>query len=290
MNNEEKRFKQINRIAKPIQVDNTSTSITNQQPSIPPKKPPLKKNKKKISKEILLIFVIIVLSILCICALVFLIVITKPNTKTSSLKYNDATTTNQADKFFISYESLYDLDKIDFASTYNIQNFQITLNNNGSSLDIIVNDKVITSANYLTSKVGFVDDLIMFTTGKNELRTTTFYIVDSSGNIVYDIYNYNGIDGMVLTDSNAVNYNPNSIILSYSRVNNNLVYNNNKIGNNTSANICDEEALFASSIEIQKPARLNYSIEYLGNHKFSNPLIIYEESLSDYKVNNNLCN
>lgn len=126
----------------------------------------------------------------------------------------------------------------------------------------------------------------MFTVSNDESRTTSFYIVDTSGNVISNIYNYKDIDGMVLLDSNAVNYNTSSVILSLSRVNNNLIYNET----NTPANVCNEENLFANSIETKKPVKINYSLEYLGNHKFTEPFIIYEESLDDYKINNNICN
>lgn len=291
MNNEDKRFKQINRIAKPIQV-NTNEGASPEQQNIPPSQPP-KKKKKEISKETILIMIIILLGLACFSALIFLIIISKPEAKKSSLKYNDVTTsstTNVNDAHFISYELLSDIERINMEGNYTLNNFHITLNNKGTSFDILVNNKFITSANYLINKVGFVDDLIMFTTGNNDTRTTKFYVVDTSGNIIYDIYDYNEIDGMVLTDTNAVNYNPSSIIISMSRVNNNNIYNSNKLGNNTAADICNEDSLFQNSIETNKAVKINYSIEYLGNHKFSNPSIIYEESLSDYKTNNNLCN
>lgn len=294
MNNEEKRFKQINRIAKPIQVNPNDNNVNNQQPinNIPPKETK-KKKKKKITKANILTMIIILLGILIVGALIFLVIIIKPENKNTSLKYNDATTpttTKVNDNTFINYTQLVEGEKIDFASSYNVNNFNLSLNSSGSSLEILVNSKKITSANYLVSKVGFVDDLIMFTVGNNDTRTTTFYVVDSLGNIIYDIYNYSEIDGMVLIDNNAVNYNPTSVILSMSRVNNNLIYNSNSLGNNHSANICDEDSLFKNSIETQKPIRINYSLEYLGNHRFSNPSIIYEEYLNDYKSNNNLCN
>lgn len=293
MNNDEKRFKQINRIAKPIQVNPNGDNVNNQQPvnNIPPKQLP-KKNKKKVSKETIFIIIIIILSILCLLAFIYLMIISTSKNPQSFLKYKDATTstTKANEKHFINYELLSESDKIDYESTFNINNFNFTLNASGSTLNINVNGKKITSANYLVNKVGFVDDLVMFSTGSNTTRTTTFYVVDTSGNIIYDIYNYSDIDGIVLTDSNAVNYNPSSIVLSMSRVSNNLIYNGNKIGSNNYANICDEDSLFQNSIEIGKPVRINYSLEYLGDHKFSSPLIIYEESFSDYKANNNLCN
>lgn len=291
MNNEDKRFKQINRIATPIQV-NTNENLSPEQPSIPPKQTPPKKNRKKISKETILTMIIVFLSISCLGALIFLIIIFIPSSKQTSLKYNDATkpTTSLEEPYYISNELLSEIEKIDTDGSYILNNFNFTLKRNVTSLDILVNDKFITAANYLINKVGFVDDLVMFTTGNTDTRTTTFYIVDTYGNVVYDIYNYADIDGMVLNDTNAINYNPTSIVLSMSRVNNSLIYNSNNLGNNTSANICNEDSLFQNSIETKKAVKINYSLEYLGNHKFSNPFIIYEESLSDYKANNNLCN
>lgn len=291
MNNEDKRFKQINRIATPIQVNKNENSNA-EQPSIPPKQTSKKQTRKKLSKETILTIIIVFLSILCLGAFIFLIIIFIPSSKQTSLKYNDATkpTTSLEEPYYISSESLSEIEKIDIDDSYTLNNFIFTLKRNTTSLDILVNDKFITSANYLISNVGFVDDLVMFTTKNTDSRTTTFYIVDQSGNIVYEIYNYDDIDGMVLNDTNAVNYNSTVIVLSMARVNNNLIYNSNKLGNNTSADICNEDSLFQNSIETKKAVKINYSLEYLGNHKFSNPFIIYEESLSDYKANNNLCN
>lgn len=295
MNNEEKRFKQINRIAKPIQVtnneNNNQPSMPPKQPDIPPKKEPPKKNIKKLSRETIFIIIIALLGILIVGALIFLIILSTPEIKPNSLKYNDATTTttNKKEEYFISYEMLSEVAKINTAGSHNLRNFNFTLSNNGTLLNISINGKFITSANYLINKIGFVDDLVMFTTQNNDVRSTTFYVVDTKGNIILNIHNYEDIDGMVLTDNDAVNYDPTSIILSFTRVNNNLIYNSNTIGNNTSANICSEDDLFANSIETEKSVKINYTLEYLGNHTFSKPSIIYEESLEDYKTSNNLC-
>lgn len=287
MNNEDKRFKQINRIAKPIQVEDSNQNKL--EPPIPPKQKPPKKTPKKINIETIFKGIIGLLSLACTAALVFLIFISVEDKTTSNLKYNDAKTTEKREEYFINASNLSEGEYYDTPGTFNLNNFIFTLTSNGTSLSINVNGKTITTASRLGTKVGFVDDLVMFTTQNIESRTTTLFIVDASGTLVKSIYNYDDIDGMVLTNSNAVNFDTKSIILSFSRVSDSMIYNSNTIGNNLASNICDEDDLFKNSIETQKPAKLNYYLEYLGNHNFSEPTIIYEESIDEYKSNNNLC-
>lgn len=299
--NEDKRFKQINRIATPIKVNdaNTTNNSNNQSTldaqikdsisAIPPKKEvkKIQKKRKKVNKERVLQTLIIIFVIGIIASSIYLLI---PETiSQSKIKYNDISTTttipNLSGDYFENIklnESLF----IDNDINYKAGNFTIRKVNN----NIYINDKEITKKEYFYSSVGLIDDLIIFTAKDKNNRTTEMYIVDSLGNTLLNMYHIGDINGMVISDEDAsVIYNSEAItIVSKNVIGDKLIPNNN-INSSNPVSICNEDDLFASSIETSKPVIVHYSLSYKGNHEFNALENIYEKSLEEYKNEFNYC-
>lgn len=290
MNNEDKRFKQINRIATPIKVDEFGNKVeeapqTTNKPSI---KPSVERPKKRIDQELIVKFLIGVFVIGILITSVYLII---PESMASiKITYNDITTvTTYPSLKNYSFEEhiLSENEFLDENYEYQVNEFIIRKTNN----IIYVNNIKITDGESIRSTVGTIDDLLIFTSESNDIRTKTLYIVDKSGNIIKELYHIGNIDGMVImSDSASVNYSSESLVIKASNVLNNFIIPNNTKDNINQVSICDEDKLFENSIETEKPVVVYYSIFYKGNHEFSEPISIYEESIEEYKANNNYCN
>lgn len=301
MNNEDKRFKQINRIATPIKVEPnsqvqqnvTNENRTNEQvkqsvSAIPPKKEVKKvpKQRKKIEKETLIKTLIVIFVIGIIASSIYLII--PSSIKLKKITYNDVTTTTTNfvyDKYFESVK-LSDNTFLDEEIDYKIGDFNIRKSNNR----ILINNKEIAKKEFLYSTFGTIDDLLIFTAKGVSSRTTELYAVDKLGNIVLDMYHIGDINGFVIADEDeSVVINSSSITIVSKNVINDKIIPNNTIGDANATSICDEDALFAASIEVNKPVIVYYSLNYKGNHEFDSVQSIYEESMSVYKTKNGYC-
>lgn len=293
MNNENKPIKQINRIAKPIQLDSngekvqddnkTAVSIASEASIINTPKPQTK--RKLPSTESKFITIIIMLMAANLIALLCLLFIKTPNKENP--KYNDITTTTQNINYRFNKVTIADAI-ISTPGVYQVNNFNIITSLNVEMLDIIINNKHITNSNYLINEVATVDDLLVITTKNNIERTTNLYAVDTSGTIVYHLFNIDDY-GLLLEDNNAVNYNIEFINIYTTRVNGNKIYYSNQIGNNSSANICDEDDMFKKSITTDKPVIAHYQLKYIGDHQFTLSKPYHEVSLEEYKKLSNIC-
>lgn len=287
MDNENKRFKQINRIATPIQVTKENNVIeepvkTQEEKEIKPIK--AKKHEKKQISKIQIVEALIGLFVIgIIVSASYLLILTK--NKSNTLKYNDAKTSQVGDgrSFFFGSEtlseSLYLAENIDYA----IENF--TIKQIGNTL--YVNNIAIATKENFSSTVGLIDDLMLITGSDSSTRTTTLYVISSTGEKVLEMYNIGDISGMVLKDDASVFYGSESVTLSASNVINDQIILNNNTSNRVT--ICDEEELFKNSIENSRPVNINYAFLYEGNHSFKLEATNIE-SLEEYKKNNNYCN
>ncbi len=299
--NEDKRFKQINRIATPIKVNdaNTTNNSNNQSTldaqikdsisAIPPKKEvkKIQKKRKKVNKERVLQTLIIIFVIGIIASSIYLLI--PESISQSKIKYNDISTTTTIPNLSGYYFENIKLNEsifIDNDINYKAGNFTIRKVNN----NIYINDKEITKKEYFYSSVGLIDDLIIFTAKDKNNRTTEMYIVDSLGNTLLNMYHIGDINGMVISDEDAsVIYNSEAItIVSKNVIGDKLIPNNN-INSSSPVSICNEDDLFASSIETSKPVIVHYSLSYKGNHEFNALENIYEKSLEEYKNEFNYC-
>ena len=95
---------------------------------------------------------------------------------------------------------------------------------------------------------------------------------------------------MLLNGDADVQYSTASFIVSSSRVSGNNIILNNEFGNMNGLNICNYELLGEHNINESFSAISYYSLEYLGNHKFSKPTLISSISLGEYRSTSNLCN
>lgn len=303
-NNDPNRGKQINRVATPIKLDASGQRIeSDDNPVIltSEEKKEIIENKRieAINKKIeehdptTAIFVVVLLIIAAIlAAFIFLYVMPRVvESKNHNYQYNDkkSTTTINKEIYKIKEYTLLDTPYVTDIGTYNVNNFNIKLEYNGDDYNISVNDTMVTRADYLISKVATIDDLIMFTTQNKESRTTKLYAVDTAGVVVKEFYNL-GDDGMVLLpDSSSVIYNSVNIVVLGSRVLDKQLILDNGFGKVTGIDICNNNLLSEYKVDDNFSVLGTYSIEYLGNHEFSEPRLINSTSLCDYKTTNNYC-
>lgn len=287
MNNEDKRFKQINRIATPIKVNQEGEKIEEvRTPEVQPKKQLKQKttitfNTEAIVKTLIVIFVIGIIGLSA-----YLLI--PESIKGNKIPYNDITTITtypSLDFYSLTSTKVSDSPYIMEDIEYQIGNFTLRKSNN----IIYINNLKVAEGENVSSTLGTVDDLLMFTASSG-VRTNTLYIVDKNTNIIKEYYHIGDINGMVIeNESDAVNYNSESILIKASNVINDTIVPNNTKGNIKQVSLCDENALFESSIEINKPVVVYYSIMYKGNHEFSDPLSVYEETMEEYKNKHNYC-
>lgn len=289
MDNENKRFKQINRIATPIQVTKESNVIDSQVKTQKEKEKKtikaIKREKKQISKVQIVEALIGLFVIGIIVSASYLLILTK--NKSNTLKYNDAKTLQIGDgrTFFFGSENLSDSLYLEENIDYEIENFIIKKVEN----TLYVNNISIATKENFSSTVGLIDDLMLITGSDSNVRTTTLYAISSTGEKVLEMYHIGDVNGMVLIDDSSVFYNGESASLSASNVINDQIILSNNINASNTISICDEEKLFENSIENSRPVNINYALLYEGNHSFKLEAT-YEETLEEYKKNNNYCN
>ena len=291
MDNDLNKPKQINRVATPIKVDTNGNKIEET-----PQVVEVKKEEKVVEEHdsTTAVFVVVLLIILAfLVAFIFLYIVPKYlDANDRKYEYNDATTTTSVfvNNSFEQY-TLSDSVYINQAGVFNVGNIiNLSLENNGTNLDIVVAGKKIVSADYLLPKLAIVDDILVFVVQNKDVRTTKLFAVDKDGEVVYELYNIRNNDGMVLLpDVSSIIFNNVSVVVMTSRVEGINLILDNTYGVKTGINLCSSDALLKHKIGDNFAAIASYSFEYLGNKKFSNPTIIHSTSIIDYKNQKNLC-
>lgn len=317
--NNSNKPRQINRIATPIKVDN-NTNATNQvnvgNPNVqnnqvavnqgpqggkkvpvnkvkPPKK--VKPKKEDTHDPTVMIFVMIMLLLVAVLvAFLGLYIIPEYlDNRNKERDYNDVTvTTTMPHDNVVHHYSLSNAVYINNANSFVVgDKFIINLVNNGTNFDILVNNKKITSADYLLTNVGVVDDILLFMVQNKGVRTTKLYgVAANSLEVVLEIYNLGEDIGMVLLpDNKGAVFNRATIVLLGSRINNSSLILDDSFGQVNGFNICNADILNQNNIGDNYRVTATYSFEYLGDYKFSKLELINMTDLGTYRTNNNLC-
>lgn len=287
VNNNDYSHKQINRVATPIQLDNNG-NVVNQN------------NVKKTVKVVkehdssTMVFVVVMLIILAVvCAFAFFYVVPRlmDEDKTNN-GFNDAEpTTESIIKPINNTITKYTLnggETLNTSGDYIVNDkFQLQLSGD-EIITISVNGKEVSNSKSVLANVGVVDDILLFVTQDNVFRTTKLLGVTVDGEKVLEIYTVT--EGMaLLPDINSVVFNNASLVIMTSRVLNKNLILDNEYGSITGINLCNNEVLLENKIDGKFNVMANYSIEYLGNHKFSVPKVINAVSLNDYKETSRVC-
>lgn len=276
--------KQINRVATPIKLDEHGNRI--EEPVKQVVKKPIIVKEHNAETAIFITVLLIILAILC--AFIFYFIVPRYlESKNNKITYNDATTTttkvinNHFDEVNLNNNNLIESGSFEVFDSY-----KLSKNNR----EVFVNDVKITDADYLLPTIGSVDDLILFVTQDKKNRTTKLYSVDKLGRVVLELYNLPNVDGMVLmSDPSSFIYNSVSLVFIASRVENNNLILNNEFASLKGINMCVEDELNKNNVNKEFMAIGTYSIEYLGDHKFSNPILLHSISVEDYITQKNVC-
>ena len=309
--NPNKNFKPINRVATPIKLDESGQRIDSvdnpvilteemkseiiEERKIEEQNKKIEAKNKKIeehdpSTAIFVVVLLIILAVLVAFIFLYIIPVYQEGQK-NKYEYNDRTEVITTEK--ITYKiTPYTLDStvyIDKNFASNVEGFSISFLSNGFTYDLRVNDKLITKTDILLPKAAMVDDLLLLTVQDKRSRTTRLYAIDNAGNVVKEFYNL-GDDGMVLLpDSSSVIFNNVNFVLLGSRVIGSKLILSNDFGVTDGVNICSKDALDSVNVDETFRVLSTYTVEYLGNHNFSEPRFINGTSLADYKTVNNLC-
>lgn len=288
MNPNENQHNQINRVAQVIQVnDPNKQEVVTTVPVEPVKQEKVKKKKDPVT----IIFIIILLLIICFLGYLFIFYLL-PNLKGNNEVIDTTTTTTASLGYNIDTLSYSEYSYINFDDLSKVNDdFTIECRGNGINLDIYVNSVKITSADTLITKVGLVDNKIIFVTQNNAERTTKLFVVNIQGEVVYELYDIKDSNGMVLNnDSTSFSFSGKYISFMTSRVNSrNELVTSNEFGFNEGINVCDMETLSNNGITDDDVVIASYTIEYMGDDKFSDPSIKYNVKLSEYKSVNGIC-
>lgn len=288
MNSNEMDKNKINRVATPIKIDSTGNPIVNREN----KEIVIVKKEKKTGSMTSVLVVILLLILALIAFLLFYIIIPEYLEESErSYEVNPTTTMpNTKENYPITSGLISDNSLVNTPGDYIInEEFKLSLVNTGTGISVIVNGSFIDSSSYISNRFALLDDFIMINLIGNNNRTSKLYAVDLKGNIVYTLYNLTE-DGMLLNGDADVQYSTASFIVSSSRVSGNNIILNNEFGNINGLNICNYELLGEHNINESFSAISYYSLEYLGNHKFSKPTLISSISLGEYRSTSNLCN
>ncbi|MCH5166636.1 MAG: hypothetical protein J1F35_01965 [Erysipelotrichales bacterium] len=287
MNNEDKRFKTINRVATPIQLDKDGNEIKEQMVAITPENvttKKVKKQKKEVDINLVLKVLIVLLVIGNLSCLVYLFV---PNAGSSKIKYNDVPADVSDDAFSIfTSKTVEKNDHLTDGKEYKINDrFKIKIINR----EVLVNGKKITDADKVSSEIGLIDDLIMFTTENNNIRSKALYAVDEKGTKYLDIHNIeNG--KVIMNDAKSLDYQITNVIIKTSNVLNDAIYLGESLDSLNPISICDNIALSTHSTGLNTSVITYYRLDYLEDHKFSELVPTYEVTLGEYRSINNYCN
>lgn len=288
MNSNEMDKNKINRVATPIKIDSAGNTIVNREN----KEIVIVKKEKKTGSMTSVLVVILLLILALIAFLLFYIIIPEYLEESErSYEVNPTTTMpNTKENYPITSGLISDNSLVNTPGDYIInEEFKLSLVNTGTGISVIVNGSFIDSSSYISNRFALLDDLIMINLIGNNNRTSKLYAVDLKGNIVYTLYNLTE-DGMLLNGDADIQYSTASFIVSSSRVSGNNIILNNEFGNINGLNICNYEQLGEHNINESFSAISYYSLEYLGNHKFSKPTLISSISLGEYRSTSNLCN
>lgn len=288
MNSNEMDKNKINRVATPIKIDSAGNPIVNREN----KEIVIVKKEKKTGSMTSVLVVILLLILALIAFLLFYIIIPEYLEESErSYEVNPTTTMpNTKENYPITSGLISDNSLVNTPGDYIInEEFKLSLVNTGTGISVIVNGSFIDSSSYISNRFALLDDLIMINLIGNNNRTSKLYAVDLKGNIVYTLYNLTE-DGMLLNGDADIQYSTASFIVSSSRVSGNNIILNNEFGNINGLNICNYEQLGEHNINESFSAISYYSLEYLGNHKFSKPTLISSISLGEYRSTSNLCN
>lgn len=288
MNSNEMDKNKINRVATPIKIDSAGNPIVNREN----KEIVIVKKEKKTGSMTSVLVVILLLILALIAFLLFYIIIPEYLEESErSYEVNPTTTMpNTKENYPITSGLISDNSLVNTPGDYIInEEFKLSLVNTGTGISVIVNGSFIDSSSYISNRFALLDDLIMINLIGNNNRTSKLYAVDLKGNIVYTLYNLTE-DGMLLNGDADIQYSTASFIVSSSRVSGNNIILNNEFGNINGLNICNYELLGEYNINESFSAISYYSLEYLGNHKFSKPTLISSISLGEYRSTSNLCN
>lgn len=288
MNSNEMDKNKINRVATPIKIDSAGNPIVNREN----KEIVIVKKEKKTGSMTSVLVVILLLILALIAFLLFYIIIPEYLEESErSYEVNPTTTMpNTKENYPITSGLISDNSLVNTPGDYIInEEFKLSLVNTGTGISVIVNGSFIDSTSYISNRFALLDDLIMINLIGNNNRTSKLYAVDLKGNIVYTLYNLTE-DGMLLNGDADIQYSTASFIVSSSRVSGNNIILNNEFGNINGLNICNYEQLGEYNINESFSAISYYSLEYLGNHKFSKPTLISSISLGEYRSTSNLCN
>ena len=306
-NNDENKInnKPINRIATPIKLDKNGERIDSvDNPVILTAEEKQEKIKEKVIKEknkkieehdpTTAIFIVILLIIFAILA-AFICLYVVPrylDSQNYHVEYNDK------DKVIVSTKKVYPFTKytlldtvyVDTANTFDINDFKIELEYNGTNFNVIINGTMLIKADYVLPNVAIVDDLLLIATQNEALRTTRLFAVDINGVVMQEWHQIGDTEGMVLLpDSSSIVFNSVNIVLLGSRVTGKNLILDKKLGNTEGLDLCNADVMGQYGIDDSFKVMGTYSIEYLGGHKFSDPKLLHSTSISDYKTVNNLC-
>lgn len=311
--------RQINRVATPIKVNQNTNNVqpqnqgqqvnnnnkgNNKAPQMPPIPPKKVRPKKEVKPKKVdthdptyaVFGTILLILFAALVAFLGLYVVPKYlDNRRGDREFNDKPTTQKTTTVNnnIATYTLTNNKYIDTEASYTVADiFNLSLVNNGTDFDIMINNKKITTSDYVLPQVGVVDDIIIFITKNVENRTTKLYAVSKDTEVLLDLYTLSEDEnGMVImNDATSIVFNSVTVVLVGSRVSNESLILDNNFGANIGYNICNVDIMNEQKITDEYTVNANYSFTYLGNHEFSKLEQISSETLSEYKVAKNLCN
>lgn len=244
-----------------------------------------------------MIFITILLIILAVlCAFVFYIILPRIEAnKKERLDFNDGTTTTVApvvNRVEIKSLNINNGNAITSAGNYTVDNtFTVTTTSNlNGGIDISINNNNVTSTKKIFGTVGRIDEIIIMALADGDVRNNRLVIYDKNGALIKEVKNFEGADGMLLTNErNGYNFSGNSIIVLASRVKDNKIILSNEPGVVDGIDICDKNLLASKNISDSFMVIGSYSITYKGNNEFSDPFSVNNVTLLEYRDSNNFC-
>lgn len=140
----------------------------------------------------------------------------------------------------------------------------------------------------LDAHYAMVDDTVIFTIRKGQVRATQLLGIDSKGEVKLDVYDVNDIEGLVV---DSVSVKGSGLYVKASRVYKDQVITSSQVVGETSGiNVCDKKALEKVGIYDTSYSVATFVIGYnSARHKFEEPKKVSAELLSEYIANNNYC-
>ncbi len=227
---------------------------------------------KKDKKNLLIIILIII--ILTLIAYIVFISVNKKET-TNDYQNNINNNDNLKEEKPVTYDrSALDFSGCDFevndtcTRTYKDIEVNIYIGSYGTK-NVKINDKDVVKNVFYTSDIfDIMDDVIIFTIGHTDIRSTTIYAFDKNGNELLKLFDNidNKYPSMRVNDlkgKDFYNIKGNKITFGGSRVHH---FETLVLSDNEEIHICEDQNNEKYKDEI---AEGEYEIEYLGNNKFS---------------------